>query len=35
MLKNAGDLKQDDFNELMQQRKILIPKWLEAISKIK
>jgi len=35
MLKNAGDLKQEDFNELMQQRKVLIPKWLQAISKIK
>jgi AcrR family transcriptional regulator len=35
ILKNIGGLKQKEFNELMQQRKVLIPKWLKAISKVK
>ena len=35
ILKNVGGLKQADFNELMQQRKVLIPKWIKAISKVK
>jgi AcrR family transcriptional regulator len=35
ILKNVGELKQDDFNNLMEQRKKLIPKWLKAISKVK
>ena len=35
ILKNVGGLKQKDFNDLMQQRKILIPKWLKAMSKAK
>jgi AcrR family transcriptional regulator len=35
ILSHVGGLTQDDFNKLMGQRKILIPKWLKAISKIK
>ncbi|HTA60890.1 MAG TPA: TetR/AcrR family transcriptional regulator [Bacteroidia bacterium] len=35
ILSSVGGLKQDDFNKLMEQRKILIPKWLKAISKVK
>lgn len=35
ILKVVGGMKQDDFNALMQQRKVLIPKWLKAISKVK
>jgi hypothetical protein len=35
VLKTVGGLKQEDFNALMQQRKVLIPKWLKAISKVK
>ena len=35
MLKSIGDLKQKDFDELMQQRKKLIPKWVNATLKIK
>ena len=35
ILKTVGNLKEEDFNALMQQRKVLIPKWLKAISKVK
>ena len=35
ILRNVSGLKQEDFNDLMQQRKVLIPKWLKAISKVK
>jgi AcrR family transcriptional regulator len=35
VLKTVGGLKQEEFNTLMQQRKVLIPKWLKAISKVK
>ncbi|HXU26951.1 MAG TPA: TetR/AcrR family transcriptional regulator [Bacteroidia bacterium] len=35
ILSHVGELKQDDFNKLMEQRKTLIPKWLKAISKVK
>lgn len=35
MLKNLGDLKQEEFDKLMQQRKILIPKWIKAMMKAK
>jgi len=35
ILSHVGGLKPDDFNKLMEQRKILIPKWLKAISKVK
>jgi AcrR family transcriptional regulator len=35
ILKNIGDLKQKDFIGLMQQRKILIPKWIRAMMKVK
>ncbi len=35
MLKSIGDLKPKDFDELMQQRKKLIPKWVNAMLKIK
>ncbi len=35
IIKTVGGLKQEEFNELMQQRKVLIPKWLKAISKVK
>ncbi|MEO6131592.1 MAG: TetR/AcrR family transcriptional regulator [Saprospiraceae bacterium] len=31
ILKNIGDLDQEAFNEIMQQRKILIPKWIQAM----
>jgi len=31
----VGDIKQSDFNNLMMQRKELIPKWVNAILKIK
>lgn len=35
MLKSIGGLKQEEFNELMEQRKVLIPKWIKAITKVK
>jgi AcrR family transcriptional regulator len=35
LLKNIGGLTQDQFNELMTQRKILIPKWIKMILKAK
>jgi len=35
ILSHVGGLNQNDFNKLMEQRKILIPKWLKAISKVK
>ncbi|MGB3079718.1 MAG: TetR/AcrR family transcriptional regulator [Saprospiraceae bacterium] len=35
ILKNIGDLEEKTFNELMQQRKILIPKWIEAMMNVK
>ena len=35
ILKVVGGMKQEEFNELMRQRKVLIPKWLKAISKVK
>ena len=35
ILKNIGDLNQEDFNELMLQRKALIPKWIKAMMKVK
>ena len=35
LLSHVGGLNPDDFNKLMEQRKILIPKWLKAISKVK
>jgi len=35
ILSHVGELKHNDFNNLMEQRKILIPKWLKAISKVK
>ena len=34
MLKSIGDLKQKEFDELMQQRKKLIPKWVNAMLKM-
>ncbi len=34
VLKNMGGWKQDDFNDIMLQRKILIPKWIKAMMKI-
>jgi AcrR family transcriptional regulator len=34
ILKNLGDLKQGDFDELMQQRKKLIPQWIKMMYKI-
>ena len=33
LVKNVGNMSDVDFNELMLQRKVLIPKWLKAISK--
>lgn len=35
MLKRIGDLKDEDFNRLMQERKKLIPVWIEAMMKAK
>lgn len=35
ILKNIGDLEEKNFNELMQQRKILIPKWIDAMMNVK
>ncbi|HKC67881.1 MAG TPA: TetR/AcrR family transcriptional regulator [Bacteroidia bacterium] len=35
ILSHVGELKNNDFNKLMEQRKILIPKWLKAISQVK
>lgn len=35
MLKRIGDLKEEDFNRLMQERKRLIPVWIEAMMKAK
>jgi AcrR family transcriptional regulator len=34
ILKNIGDLKEKDFNELMEQRKKLIPQWIKMMYKI-
>jgi AcrR family transcriptional regulator len=34
ILKNVGNLKQSDFNELMEQRKKLIPQWIKMMYKI-
>jgi len=35
MLKNIGGISQDGFNELMEQRKVLIPKWIKMMLKVK
>ena len=35
LLKRVGDLKDEDFNRLMQERKKLIPVWIKAIMKAK
>ena len=35
MVKGMGDLSQKQFNELMDQRKLLIPKWIKATLKAK
>ncbi len=35
MFKSMGDLKQADFNELMEQRKQFIPKWMKMMYKMK
>src|ERR1035437_980219 len=35
MLKSLGDINQKEFDELMLQRKKLIPKWVNAMLKIK
>jgi AcrR family transcriptional regulator len=34
LLKNLGDLEDKEFNELMQQRKKLIPQWIKMMYKI-
>jgi AcrR family transcriptional regulator len=34
LLKNLGDLKDKEFNELMEQRKKLIPQWIKMMYKI-
>ncbi|MEI6507358.1 MAG: TetR family transcriptional regulator [Bacteroidota bacterium] len=34
-LKEIGGIKQDEFNKLMLQRKAMIPKWIQAIIKVK
>lgn len=35
LLKNIGNMKQEDFNALMIQRKAMIPKWLKAMMAAK
>jgi AcrR family transcriptional regulator len=35
MIMGLGELSQKDFNELMTQRKVLIPKWIKALLKAK
>lgn len=35
VIKGMGDLSQKQFDELMQQRKLLIPKWVKATLKAK
>jgi AcrR family transcriptional regulator len=35
LLVNLGNLKQADFDKLMQERKKMIPLWIEAILKVK
>jgi AcrR family transcriptional regulator len=35
MLSHLGDLKEQDFMELMQQRKKLIPQWIKMMYKVK
>jgi hypothetical protein len=35
ILKMLGDLKQDQFNKMMLERKALIPKWIKAMMKAK
>ncbi len=35
IIKNIGDLKNDAFNGLMEQRKKMIPQWIKAMYKIK
>lgn len=35
MLKSLGNLKQEEFDELMQERKRLIPKWIKTIATVK
>ncbi|MEJ7767380.1 MAG: TetR/AcrR family transcriptional regulator [Chitinophagaceae bacterium] len=35
MIKSLGDLNQEQFNELMQQRKKLIPNWIKSTLKAK
>jgi AcrR family transcriptional regulator len=34
LIKSINDLKQEEFDELMQQRKKLIPKWIKTITKV-
>jgi hypothetical protein len=33
IIKMVGDLKQEQFNKMMVERKKLIPKWIKAIMK--
>lgn len=35
LLKNLGDLKENDFDALMDERKLLIPVWINAMLKLK
>ena len=35
LLKQVGGLNDEGFNKLMMERKILVPKWIKAISKVK
>ncbi len=35
VLRNLGDLTQKDFDTLMRERKLLIPKWIKATLKVK
>jgi AcrR family transcriptional regulator len=35
MLRNIGDLSEEEYNALMQQRKTFIPKWINAMMAVK
>lgn len=35
VIKNLGNLRQEEFDQLMMQRKTLIPKWIKAMLKVR
>ncbi len=35
LLKSIGNLKQNQFDELMEERKVMIPRWINSMLKIK